>query len=73
MEVRGQVVQSKNVRKLLVDITSSERRALLTLLNFGKTCDAGCIYEEMSKSTKQCDECEFEINKKRLIEKLELI
>jgi len=43
-----------------LELNKNEIRALKMLLdNSFLTCSYGCIYEEMTESKKDCNECEF--------------
>lgn len=42
-----------------LDFTKKEIKALRELIGNSRACSCGCVYTEMEKSKKDCDECEF--------------
>lgn len=44
---------------LKLKLNKNETRALKEALNCVEICSSGCVYEEMTKSKKDCDECKF--------------
>lgn len=55
-----------------IKLTASEIRAIDCFLQ-SNPCSSGCVYPEMSKSKKSCDECKLNKDKYSIMEKLELL
>lgn len=56
---------------LNLKLNKEETRAIETLLdNAYKICRCGCVYPEMSRSRKSCDECPFTLTVEKLIERI---
>lgn len=55
-----------------IKLTNKELRALSSAL-YGshKCCASGCVYPEMQRSRKDCDECEFTLSIHSIIAKIE--
>lgn len=51
--------------------TKGEIRALEGLLYSNNACNSGCIYPEMEKSKKDCDECKFTEDINSILNKIE--
>lgn len=56
-------------RKYKLELTSKQLRALSYLI-YENPCESSCIYDEMQYKNKNCDECEFQIAKEELINKI---
>lgn len=55
-----------------VKLTASEIRSLEHFL-YSNPCEARCVYPEMQKSRKSCEECKLNKDKNSILEKLDLI
>lgn len=55
---------------VVVRFTKEELRALQEIL-LANPCNSGCVYEEMEKSKKNCNECEFTKSINSIINKIE--
>lgn len=54
-----------------VEFDDNEIRAMKELLFAENVCSAGCIYDEMRNSKKDCDECDYKKAIWSLIDKFE--
>ena len=52
-----------------IKFTSKELRALEYLITTNP-CSSGCVYKEMERSKKDCDECEFTKHQQSIIDKV---
>ena len=56
---------------LKLKLNKEETRVIGILLdNAHKVCRCGCVYPEMSRSRKSCDECPFTLTVEKLIERI---
>lgn len=56
---------------LNLKLNKEESKAIYTLLdNAHKICNSTCVYPEMVKSKKNCDECPFTLTVEKLIERI---
>ena len=56
---------------LKLKLNKEETRAIGILLdNAHEVCRCGCVYSEMSRSRKSCDECHFTLTVEKLIERI---
>lgn len=64
----------KKLKKISLELTKNEYRALLEMIDNGYyICRSGCVYEEMQKKSADCDKCPYTIARYNLENMFELI
>lgn len=56
-------------KKYILELDKNQLRALSNLV-WENPCNSGCCYNEMAKSNKNCNECNFQKAVHELIEKV---